>query len=163
MKMAKYTLSHLFYSSELPLVLGGSDELMLNGYTDASLGTAPKGRSVIGNINKLNPDAGAVTAKCTATSLVHTASFEAELDGSTTGTKHIKRVKNILIELGLILKSVPILWSDNQAMIKFLHGEGTAKGVRHMELRMWYCREQYKSGALVLDYMSGETIHLLTS
>ena len=70
MNMALYTLSYLYYSSELPLVLGGSVTLDLNGYTDASLGTAPKGRSVIANINKLNPDSGAVTAKCSATSLV---------------------------------------------------------------------------------------------
>ena len=47
MKMAKYTLSYLFYSSELPLVLGGPDKFILNGYTNASLGTAPNGRSVI--------------------------------------------------------------------------------------------------------------------
>jgi hypothetical protein len=72
--------------------------------------------------------------------------------------KHIRRVKNILTELGIILQSVPILWSDNQAMIRFVHGEGVAKGVRHMELRMWYAREQYNSGGIVLDYMSGETI-----
>jgi len=158
MNMALYTLSYLFYSSDLPLVLGGSDELDLHGYTDAALGNAPKGRSVIGNIEKLHPDAGAVTAKSTATSLIHTASFEAELDGATTSMKHIRRVKNILTELGIILQSVPILWSDNQAMIRFVHGEGVAKGVRHMELRMWYAREQYNSGGIVLDYMSGETI-----
>jgi hypothetical protein len=158
MNMALYTLTYLFYSSDLPLVLGGSDELDLHGYTDAALGNAPKGRSVIGNIEKLHPDAGAVTAKSTATSLIHTASFEAELDGATTSMKHIRRVKNILTELGIILQSVPILWSDNQAMIRFVHGEGVAKGVRHMELRMWYAREQYNSGGIVLDYMSGETI-----
>ena len=82
MKMSLYTLSYLYYSSELPLDLGGSMVLDLNGYTDASLGTAPKGKSVVASINKLHPDSGAVTAKCSATSIVHTASFEAELDGT---------------------------------------------------------------------------------
>jgi len=63
MNIALYTLSYLFYSSELPLVFGGSDELNSRGYTDAALGNGPKGRSVIGNIEKLHPDAGAVRAE----------------------------------------------------------------------------------------------------
>lgn len=43
MNMVQYTLSYLHYSSELSLVLGGLAALDLNGYTYASLGTAPKG------------------------------------------------------------------------------------------------------------------------
>ena len=158
MKMALYTLSYLFYTSALPLVLGGYCDLFLTGYTDASLGTAPKGRSVISSIEKLHPDAGAIAAKCRATSLVHTASFAAELDGTMSAMKHLRRIENVLTELGLRLASVPQLWSDNEAMIKFVQGAGTAKGVRHMELRMWYVRERYMSGGVVLDYMSGITI-----
>ena len=50
------------------------------------------------------------------------------------------------------------LYSDNQAMINFVKGEGVAKGVRHMELRMWYVREQYQKGQIILDYMPGEII-----
>jgi Reverse transcriptase (RNA-dependent DNA polymerase) len=158
MLMAKYVLSYLYFSNDLPLVLGGSADINLNGYTDASLGTAPKGRSVIGSIEKLHPDAGAVCAKCRATSLVHLASFEAELDGVMVSMKRVRRVRNVLDELGIVLASVPLLWSDNKAMINFVHGEGVAKGVRHMELRMWYVREQYSTGGIILNYMPGVSI-----
>ena len=97
-------------------------------------------------------------AKCSTTSLVHTASFEAELDGATFGVKNLRRVHNVLTELGIVLSKVPTLWCDNEAMIKFVRGEGVARGVRHMELRMWYVREKYSSGGVVVDYMSGKTI-----
>jgi hypothetical protein len=54
------------------------------------------------------------------------------------------------------MSSLPHLWSDNKAMVNFIHGEGVAKGVRHMELRMWYVRERYKQGNVVIDWMLGE-------
>ena len=72
--------------------------------------------------------------------------------------KRIRRVHNVLDELGIVLASVPCLFSDNTAMINFVHGDGVAKGVRHMELRMWYVREQYSTGGILLNYMPGVDI-----
>ena len=60
--------------------------------------------------------------------------------------------------MGFNHESPAQLYSDNQAMIDFVHGEGVAKGVRHMELRMWYTREEYKKGNVVVDYMAGIVI-----
>ena len=48
------------------------------------------------------------------------------------------------------ISSLPHLWCDNKAMVNFINGEGAAKGVRHMELRMWYVRERYKQGNVVI-------------
>ena len=158
MRMARSVLSYLNATKDLPLVLGGSLELNAITYSDASLGTGPKGRSVIGNMTKLNERAGAVSANSKATSVVFTSSFEAELDGTTRGLKSNSRIVNVLIELGIHMSSVPHLWSDNKAMVNFIHGEGVAKGVRHMELRMWYVRERYKQGNVVVDWMSGQEI-----
>ena len=72
------------------------------------------------------------------------SSFEAELDGYTKAIKSGKRIQNILEELKITHNPVTNILSDNEAMINFVHGEGVAKGVRHMELRMWYTREEYK-------------------
>ena len=55
-----------------------------------------------------------------------TSSFEAELDGVTRGLKSQSRVSNILGELR-ILTEVPVMWSDDKAMVTFIHGEGEAK------------------------------------
>jgi hypothetical protein len=43
-------------------------------------------------------------------------------------------------------------------MVRFVHGEGVAKGVRHMELRMWYVRERYKKGNVLVEWMTGKKI-----
>ena len=157
-KMAMYILSYLYTTRDLPLVLGGLGDLGVITYTDASLGTAPKGRSVVASVTKLNEHAGAVSAHTKATSVVFTSSFEAELDGTTRGIKDNSRICNIIEELRLQLQSVPRIWSDNLAMVKFMQGEGVAKGVRHMELRMWYCRERFKEGNKTIDWMTGEEI-----
>ena len=157
-RMARNVLLYLQTSISIPLVLGGSSSVQVTSYTDASLGTAPKGRSVVADLNKLHPNAGAVSAHTKATPVVFTSSFEAELDGVTRGLKSQSRVSNILRELRILTEGVPVMWSDNKAMVNFIHGEGVAKGVRHMELRMWYVRERYKEGNVVVDWMTGEEI-----
>jgi hypothetical protein len=43
-------------------------------------------------------------------------------------------------------------------MINFVHGEGVARGVRHMELRMWYVREMYQRGDFELLHMASEVL-----
>ncbi len=158
LEMARYCIAYLYQSRELPLVLGGSSELQITAYTDASLGTAAKGRSVVGHLVKLNDTAGAIYAKSTATAGVLLSSFEAELDGMTNVLKSVSRVSNILTELQQKFGEVAHVFSDNKAMIEFIRGEGVAKGVRHMELRMWYVREKYKHGGVVVDYMAGVEI-----
>ena len=158
MRMAKCVLTYLNTTKDLPLVLGGSSEINVVTYTDASLGTAPRGRSVIANMTKLNDKAGAVSAHSKATNVVFSSSFEAELDGVTRGLKCNSRIVNVLTELRLQMSTIPHLWSDNKAMVNFIHGEGVAKGVRHMELRMWYVRERYKQGNVLIDWMTGQDI-----
>ena len=86
------------------------------------------------------------------------SSFEAELDGITSAMKSIARITNILDELGINRGESALLYNDNKSTIDFVHGEGVAKGVRHMELRMWYSREEYRKGKVVLDYMPGVEI-----
>jgi hypothetical protein len=158
MEMAMYCVSYLYQSRDLPLVLGGRSDLQITAYTDASLGTASKGRSVLGHLVKLNSAAGAITAKASASQSVHTSSFEGELDGLSGTLKAVSRVNNILVELQSVFALVSDVYSDNEAMIEFVHGRGVAKGVRHMELRMWYIREKYSQGCVNLMYMEGVKI-----
>ena len=43
-------------------------------------------------------------------------------------------------------------------MIDFVKGDSVAKGVRHMELRMWYTREEYKKGNIDLEFIEGNKL-----
>ena len=69
----------------------------MTGYTDASLGTGPKSKSVLGSIVKLNEDAGAIVSKASAGQCVSLSSFEAELDGTARLMKIIARIVRIRI------------------------------------------------------------------
>jgi len=145
--LALQTLAYLNTTKRLPLVLGGDiGEIDIIAQSDASLGTAPKGRSVIGHMVALGPKAGQVTAKCSATATVMTSSFEAELDGAATGIKSSSRVKNAILELRQQLRAIPRLCCDNKALVSWLQGHGVVKAVRHMELRQYYIREKIKRG-----------------
>jgi hypothetical protein len=155
MKMALYVVNYLYYSRDIPLVLGGKEEISIITYTDSSLGTGPKSRSVSGQMSRLGNKSGGIQGKSTASHTVRLSSFESELDAATSAIKTVNRIRNILEEMNFIVKEKPILYSDNEAMINFVKGEGVAKGVRHMELRMWYTREQYKMGRISLIYMPG--------
>jgi hypothetical protein len=173
--MATNVIKYLLTTKELPLILGGINTktnedhnipstsndftTQLIGYTDASLGTAPQGRSITGHLVKLNPNSGAIMAKSRKTNCVVTSSFEAELDGASSALKSLGRIKNILSELNInIHNHQSTLYSDNQAMIEFLKGNGVAKGVRHMELRMWYLRDKVKRGDTNIVHVPGTTI-----
>jgi hypothetical protein len=151
-------MEYLESNKYLPLVLGGDPTIGIYGYTDASVGTGPKGRSVVANAMKLNPLAGAISPTSHATSLVHLSSFESELDGAVELSKKAQRIKNILEELRIKFQPMMNLYSDNEAMVEFIKGKGVAKGVRHMELRMWYIREQFRKGGMLFTHMSGKTI-----
>jgi hypothetical protein len=161
LKMGKLVLSYLYHSKDLPLVLGGplseDNKIQLTGYSDASLGTGPKGRSVKAHMFKLGEKAGSIVAKSGTSTSVYTSSFEAELDGITSAYKTTAKLLNMLEELGIQIDQT-MLYNDNLAMINFIKGEGTAKGIRHVQLRMFYVREKYLEGNITLDYLEGNNL-----
>ena len=69
--------------------------------------------------------------------------------------KSANHVDNILTELNVEREGKPKCYNDNKAVIDFIKGDGVAKGVRHMELRMWYTRLEYKAGKLEVEYFPG--------
>jgi len=106
---------------------------------------------------KLGPLCGAITAKATA---LHTtprlSSYESELEDVTLVFKILLRIKNLLTELTFTPDERLKSYNDNESMLKFLKDYGTAKGVRHMELRMWYIRDQIRTSIDVLYRKSSD-------
>jgi hypothetical protein len=167
--MAYYCIGYLYHTRNIPLVLGGPIEFQRTVYSDASLGTGPKGRSPIAVVNKLNPASGAISASTSAGQSPYLSSFECELDGVTKNFKSQSRLNNILDEFDIqyIYNSMGFpekynqkgqSYSDNEAMINFIKGDAITKGIRHMELRLWYTRDEYKKGKFFLDHMPGADI-----
>ena len=157
MLMALHVLSYLYHHKDIPLVLGGTDKIHPVGESDSSWATGPQRRSITGALVKLGPLCGAITAKATAS---HTtprlSSYESELEGVTLVFKILLRIKNLLTELTFTPDERLKSYNDNESMLKFLKDYGTAKGVRHMELRMWYIRDQIRTSIDVLYRKSSD-------
>ena len=157
LNMALHVVSYLYHTKHVPLVLGGKSKLGVLTDSDASLATATKRRSVLGQVTRLGDRAGAITAKAVSSTLVHCSSFEAELDACSKAIKTMLYISNVIREIGLE-QATPVLHCDNEAMVNFVKGEGVAKGVRHMEIRMWYTREQYRISNVDLQWKSGTVL-----
>jgi hypothetical protein len=157
MDMAEYTVGYLYTTKDMPLVLGGEDDIEPIVDSDASHGTGPNSRSITGELTRLNEKSGAISAKSKAQTSVKLSSFESELDNTTTNIKTANRVYNTLTELTIDSKQ-PRVRQDNEAMINFVKGNASARGARHMELRMFYTREEYYKGRVNLEHRSGKIL-----
>jgi hypothetical protein len=157
MNMSLYCIGYLYTTLDLPLVLGGISPLQLHGWADASLGTGPRRRSVIGEIATLGPSSGAIHAKATTSTSTCTSSFEAELDALSTILKTLLRLRNILKDLLPEFSTQGNIYSDNKALVDFVNTEQPmVKGVRHVEMRFWFTRDTLLKGQFVLTHMSGD-------
>lgn len=156
--MAEYCIAYLNTTKDIPLVLGGEHPVRIIGYTDASLGTGPHSRSVTGEIIKLNEHAGAISAKASAGHTVLQSSFEAELYGMVNVLKSVAGERNVLDSINTDYESPSLVYTDNEAMLKFVKGEGSARGVRHMAMRMWYARDEFSKHNVEGIHMPGVII-----
>jgi hypothetical protein len=157
MDMLTYVIGYLHTTKDMPLVLGGEEDTEINVIHDCSLGTGPKGRSITGLCAKLNKSSGAVTAKSYAQQNTALSSFEGELDGVTDNFKKGNMIANILDDIGVQREPLIKSWNDNLPVIEFVQGDGIVKGVRHMERRMWYTREQFEKGTIDLGHVGTKT------
>lgn len=159
LSMAFHCIAYLHHTIDIPLVLGGAEPVLLHGYSDASLATGPKRRSIAATITKLNPSAGAISATATTTKSVCLSSFEAELDGLTSIFKKVYSFRNILKDLFPQFADKGIINCDNQALVNFINGDGgIVKGVRHINIRQEFTKEKVKEGHFSLQHVPGATI-----
>lgn len=140
---ARRVVAYLKSTEHIPLVLGGQGEKRIITITDASLGTGPKGRSVMGMVTRLTPHGGAIITKGKATMDVKLSSFNGEIGGMFEGVKMGARVRNILEEFNQFHKYNPmrLLINDNEKAVEFMNSNGPGSGMRHAELRFFYIRE----------------------
>lgn len=163
--LARHLVQYLHTTINMPLVLGGPPLVEPVAFSDSSLAQGPKRRSINGGLVKMHPKSGAIQATAKATVGNRLNTFEAELDAATNGFKELSYLRHILQVINYPLSSDPLnLYADNAAMINFVKGEGTATGVRYMDIRLWFTRELYQKNEITINYMSGTTIpaNLLT-
>lgn len=158
MCMALNCIGYLRGTVSLPLVLGGH-EVKLHTQTDASLGTAPNGRSIYSYMNKLNSLSGAVAVKCSTSTSVRLSAFESELEGLAAGVKSMVHIKNFVTQI-VSLKEQSLVENDNLSLIKYIKGDFSQKHIKHIELKLFYLRETYDATEYQLEHRSGCTLSI---
>jgi hypothetical protein len=77
------------------------------------------------------------------------------LSALTDGMKTALYLQHLLSSLNTDIAMPATIYADNKAMLDFVNGEGSLRGSRHMDLRLWFSRENLQRGRFLLKYMSG--------
>ena len=160
MDIAIYLLQYLRHTRSLVLVLGGKAKMSAISFCDSSYGKGKSGRSIGANLVKVNEEAGAISGKVSATISTRLSSFEAEMDSRASGAKALLFVENLLEEFKTGERPIPVQFNDNLALKQFLEGNGNAKGIRHIELRMYFLRELGEMGKIQYKFRDGKTLQV---
>jgi hypothetical protein len=83
--------------------------------------------------------------------------FTSELESLAGAVKSTIRFQYILHALQM-QPDVPLQYADNKAMIDFVKSNAEAKGVRHLEIKMYFVREKFQLSLLDLQHMDGKII-----
>ena len=158
LKMVKRVISYLYTTRDVPLVLGGRESVQIMTATDASLGTGPNSRSVIGICTRLNVNSGCVYASSKASDAVRLSTFEDELGGVVNAIKASNTTSNIMKEMNYTAAAVQIIKCDNEKTVGFVTGDTGGEGLRHAERKLWYAKTAVLKGDIVVQWESGKTI-----
>lgn len=61
----------------------------------------------------------------------------------------------LLDEVGVQVKSVPVIWSDNTSAVSLASNPILHARVKHVELDMHFVRDKVLNGQLQINYVSG--------
>ncbi|CAI7770741.1 unnamed protein product [Closterium sp. NIES-54] len=113
---AKRVLRYLCSTSALGLVLGGRGPVVLNGHADASwVDDSATQRSSQGYTFSLG--SGSVSWRSTHSSSILSSNCEAEIYAGAMAAQELRWLTFLLTDLGEQLRSPPVLYVDNKAMI----------------------------------------------
>jgi Reverse transcriptase (RNA-dependent DNA polymerase) len=158
LKLAERVIRYLGQTKDEPLVLGGLTPAQIITLSDCSLGTGPKGRSIIAYGTRMGPSSGFIATKVKATQYMALSSFEGEINGYFESFRTSARYANIAKEMSYKVDPTRIIIGDNEKAIQFIKGEAEGKGIRHALRRFSYMREEFSKGNIDLQWQSGKSL-----
>jgi hypothetical protein len=158
LNLSERVIRYLGQTKDEPLVLGGFEPAQIRTLSDCSLGTGPKGRSIVAYGTRMSMSSGFIATKVKATQYMALSSFEGEINGYFESFKTSARYANIAKEMSYPVDPVRVIIGDNEKAIQFIRGEAEGKGIRHALRRFSYMREEYAKGTIDLQWLSGKTL-----
>ena len=156
--LAERVIRYLGQTKDEPLVLGGFEPAQIRTLSDCSLGTGPKGRSIIAYGTRMSANSGFIATKVKATQYMALSSFEGEINGYFESFRTSARYLNIAKEMSYKVDPVRVIIGDNEKAIQFIKGEAEGKGIRHALRRFSYMREEFLKGSIDLQWLSGKIL-----
>jgi hypothetical protein len=150
-------MAYLLQTRDIPLVLGGEEEITIIGISDASLATGPKCRSIIGTIVRLGKNAGAIRAKTKAMDSVVLSSYVGENNGYSECFKNTARGLNFWMELDFTRTTRPMrrIEGDNMKALQWITGDAEGNGMKHGEMRLFSMQREYNAGGIEVKWIPG--------
>jgi uncharacterized membrane protein YgcG len=156
---------------DLGLVLGGVGTVRLGAYTDANWGgkDTSSRQSTTGFCISLctpssGPPSGFTVFKSSKQTCIAQSTMESEFIAASACAKSIFWLRQFLAEIGFPQKSATPLLCDNEAAIKFSKSSQTSSSGRHIDLRVYLCRDMISKGIISMSYVntSDNTADILT-
>ena len=150
-KAIKRIFRYLKETRELGLVLGGSDKVTLEGYSDSDFaGDKETRRSTSAYIFKIGE--GTISWMSKKQDVVATSTTEAEYMALGKATSEALWLKRFLEELGYKLPAVKI-YGDNQSSIALAKNPQFHPRTKHIDVRFHFIRERIEKGEIILKYL----------
>ena len=133
------------------LVLGGSDDLKVSGYTDASFQTnRDNGRSQSGWVFLLN--GGAVTWKSSMQETVADSTCESEYIAASEASKEAAWLKNFIGDIGVVpsIQEPMELFCDNEGAVALTKEPRDHGKSRHIDRKYHYIRHKVEEGHILV-------------
>ncbi|CAI7893618.1 unnamed protein product [Closterium sp. NIES-53] len=134
-------------------MLGGRGPVVLTGHADASwVDDLATQRSSHGYTFSLG--SGSVSWRSTRSSFVLSSSCEAEIYAGAMAAQELRWLIYLLTGLGERLRSSPVLYVDNKAMIALCQKYKMEHRTKHIALRYFLARELQQRGQLRLAFLA---------
>jgi len=157
LKCALWCVEYIHRTKELPLVLGGDEDLSLLTFSDATLATAYEGRSVRGHFIRLSESSGAVYASVHCLKCAVKAVFHPELASCADGVETGQFLKNILTDFKVKVNGLmPTVMVDNEAVVKWLNGDKYNAKTRGLDALFYSIRHMVQEELVEVKHVSGE-------
>ena len=153
---ALYLLKFIIQEKNVPLILGGAGPISYHGMCDCSLGTGPKGRSIINWCGFLNELSGAVASYTQSTHFAVVNISHGETESMVKLTHLLLYIRNVAYELALDQRVSPPpvrVLGDNMASINWVHGGPTSTLSRHLDARIMAVRRYEETGDALYDHI----------
>ncbi|KAI3723535.1 hypothetical protein L2E82_35178 [Cichorium intybus] len=153
----KNILKYLRRTKDMVLVLGGSDTLRVEGYTDASFQTdRDSGRSQSGWVFLLN--GGAVAWKSSKQDTLADSTCASEYIAASEASKEAAWLKNFIGDLGVVpsIQEPMELFCDNEGAVALTKEPRDHGKSRHIDRKYHYIRHKVEEGHLVVKRVSSK-------